>query len=168
MDEFLDLPRVGGFLASVAREALLEHVCEQRNADEILAKIVVQILSDAPLFALADFENLSLEHLALCHVAIHADETNDISALIPQREFRRDQRTEFAVWIEGLFDSLDDRFSCDHLAFIREVSVCEFRREKISVGFADCLFLRFHAQKPQMRSIVQNHPALVVLYENRV
>src|SRR4029453_15863175 len=43
------------------RKALLKHTLEHRDASELLAQAVVQILANAPLFAFGDLEHTLLE-----------------------------------------------------------------------------------------------------------
>ena len=67
-----DFTRAVGFGFGLARELLFEHFAHQFDGGQLLAQTVVQIVADALLFPMADFQNLPFEALPLGNVAHEA------------------------------------------------------------------------------------------------
>jgi hypothetical protein len=72
-----------GFGFRFGQKVALQHVAHQLDASEALAQIVVQVLADAALLALANFEHFTLEALALGDVDARSDDAFDRTPLIP-------------------------------------------------------------------------------------
>ena len=72
-------PRLGGQL-------LFEGIVVETKADQLLAKPVMQVLADARLFAIADFQNFAFQPVPIRGVFRNPDDADDFAGAVANRK----------------------------------------------------------------------------------